>query len=60
MAYEKRQDRDDLWEVYDTGTDEVVVKQGEPLVGLNADEAGEAVELLNSGAVTPDNPQTSD
>lgn len=53
-AYEKRQDEEGLWEVFDPESEEVVVVDGFPLSGLDEDEADEAISRLGSGEITPD------
>lgn len=60
-AYDKRQDGEGLWEVYDSDTDEAVMIDGLPLSGMGEDEANEAIERLRAGEVVPDNiPLTSE
>jgi hypothetical protein len=54
-AYDKRQDREGRWEVYDTDTDEAVRVDSMPLSGMGEDEADEAIARLGAGDVTPDN-----
>jgi hypothetical protein len=53
--YDKRQDSEGLWEVYDNETDETVAVDGIPLAGLGEDEADEAIEKLKRGELTSDN-----
>lgn len=58
--YDKRRNEDDLWEVYDSESEDVVVVDGMPLTGLDEGEADEAVFQLNRRQVTADNiPETS-
>lgn len=54
-VYDKRQDPEGLWEVYDSESDEAVVVDGLPLSGLDESEADEAIEKLNRGELTSDN-----
>ncbi|MCP9228722.1 hypothetical protein NKJ72_10420 [Mesorhizobium sp. M0045] len=59
-VYDKRQDPEGLWEVYDSESDEAVVVDGLPLSGLDESEADEAIEKLNRGELTSDNiPETA-
>jgi hypothetical protein len=59
-VYEKRQDPEGLWEIYDNESDETVTVDGIPLAGLGEDEADEAIEKLKRGELTSDNiPETS-
>ncbi|ESW85230.1 hypothetical protein X772_16060 [Mesorhizobium sp. LSJC280B00] len=59
MPFDKRQDSEGLWEVYDSESDEAVVVGGLPLSGLDESEADEAIEKLNRGDLTSDNiPET--
>jgi hypothetical protein len=58
--YDKREDSEGLWEVYDRESEEIVVVDGLPLSGLDKDEADEVIEKLNRRELTPDNiPETS-
>jgi CO dehydrogenase/acetyl-CoA synthase alpha subunit len=54
-VYEKRRNEDDLWEVYDSESEDIVVVDGMPLTGLDEEEADEAVVQLNRRQLTPDN-----
>ncbi|MCT7377061.1 hypothetical protein [Chelativorans salis] len=53
--FDRRQNRDGLWEIYDTVSGEVVVVDGMPLSGLGDREAREAVDHLHTGRMEPDN-----
>lgn len=53
-GFDKRQDEDGLWEVYDTDSEEVVRVGGLPLSGMDEDEADEALERLARGEISPD------
>lgn len=58
-GYDKRQDEDGLWEVYDSDSGQVVTIDGLPLSGLDEDEADEAIRQLSVGEVSPDSsPET--
>jgi hypothetical protein len=58
--YDKRQDSEGLWEVYDNESDETVAVDGIPLAGLGEAEADEAIDKLKRGELTSDNvPETS-
>jgi hypothetical protein len=57
-GYDKRQDEEGLWEVFDTGNDHVVIVDGLRLSGLDEDEADEAIRQLDRGDMSPDNPET--
>lgn len=54
-AYDKRQDSEGLWEVYDGESEETVIVDGIPLAGLDEDEADEAIAKLERGELTSDN-----
>lgn len=54
-AYDKRQDSEGLWEIYDAESEETVMVDGMPLAGLDEDEAEEAIEKLERGELTSDN-----
>lgn len=54
-TYDKRQDPDGLWEVYDGDSEEAVMIDGLPLSGLDESEADEAIARLNRGELTSDN-----
>ncbi len=54
-AFEKRQDSDGRWTVYDIETDAVIVVDGMPLAGLGEDEADDAATRLGNGEIAPDN-----
>ncbi|EHK57218.1 hypothetical protein [Allomesorhizobium alhagi] len=57
--YDKRQDSEGLWEVYDNESDETVAVDI-PLAGLGEAEADEAIDKLKRGELTSDNvPETS-
>ncbi|WP_173931571.1 hypothetical protein [Chelativorans sp. Marseille-P2723] len=53
-GFDKRQDKEGRWEVFDTGTDRVVRLDGLPLSGLDEAEADEAIERLQAREITPD------
>lgn len=53
-GYDKRQDEDGLWEVFDGDNDRVVSVDGLPLSGLDEDEADEAIRQLSTGEMSPD------
>ncbi|RWO56123.1 MAG: hypothetical protein E5Y10_03285 [Mesorhizobium sp.] len=53
--YNKRQNSDGLWEVYDDESEEAVVVDGMPLSGLDELEANEVIRKLKRGEVTSDN-----
>jgi len=53
-AFDKRQDRQGLWEVYDVDNERVVTVDGLPLAGLDAAEADDALQRLGSGRLSPD------
>ncbi|MFC6487584.1 hypothetical protein [Nitratireductor sp. GCM10026969] len=58
-GFDKRQDTEGLWEVFDSDSEEVVLIDGLPLSGLEEDEADEAIRQLNDGEVSPDSsPET--
>lgn len=58
-GFDKRQDEDGLWEIYDEDSDRVVTVDGLPLSGLDEDEADEALRLLVRGELSPDtSPET--
>ncbi|WP_159586052.1 hypothetical protein [Chelativorans xinjiangense] len=52
--YDKRLEDEDLWEVYEVRTGRVVLIAGQPYDGMAEHEADEIVQLLETGAVTPD------
>jgi len=54
-AFDKRQDEEGLWEVYDEDSEEVVMIDGLPLSGLDEGEADDAIRKLRAGEVSPDN-----
>jgi len=54
-AFDKRQDEEGLWEVYDEDSEEVVMIDGLPLSGLDEGEADEAIRRLQAGEISPDN-----
>ncbi|UVC14335.1 hypothetical protein [Mesorhizobium onobrychidis] len=53
--YNKRQDSEGLWEVYDRESEEAVIVDGLPLSGLDEIEADEAIRKLKRGELTSDN-----
>lgn len=53
--YNKRQDSEGLWEVYDRESEEAVIVDGLPLCGLDELEADEAIRKLKRGELTSDN-----
>jgi hypothetical protein len=48
-TYNKRQDSEGLWELYDGESEEVVIVDGMPLSGLDEVEANEAIRRLKAG-----------
>lgn len=53
-GFDKRQDQEGLWEVYDVENEQVVTVDGLPLAGLDATEADEALRRLETGRLSPD------
>ncbi len=54
IGFDKRQDEDGRWEVFDTGNDDVVLIDGLPLSGMGEDEADEAIRQLHAREISPD------
>lgn len=57
--FDKRQNPDGLWEIYDTENEEVLHIDGLPLTGLDIDEADEVLARIRRGELSPDStPET--
>ncbi|RWP77650.1 hypothetical protein [Mesorhizobium sp.] len=54
-TYNKRQNSEGLWEIYDGESEEAVIVDGMPLSGLDEVEANEAIRRLKRGELTSDN-----